>query len=697
MPKLQNNFAMNVTTKKQLRKILEYFTIKGIKASIERKKARKKNKVVPGAASNAKDKAISQYIEDQFKSATREYGRSQYYTPKSDQPISLEGLPAKLIAFYFPQYHPIPENDSWWGAGFTEWTNTAKAKPQFVGHYQPHIPGELGFYDLRLPETLHKQAELAKHYGIQGFCFHYYWFNGKNLLERPINIFLENKDIQIEFCFCWKNGSWTRSWEGKGQEVLMHQSHSPDDDIAFIREISQSFQDPRYIRINNKPILIIYHASSFPDIKGTITRWRKFISEAGHDGIFLISAESMDLINPNEYGFDAAVEFPPHQTNAQRTTNTLDIINAAFTGNAYDYTGLADSFGKKESTTYDLFKTVMPSWDNEPEQPGSGDCFINSSPQRYSDWLGNALDITSKNEPEKRLVFINAWNEWGKGAHLEPDLWNGYAYLHATSAQLMNRSDRAFLTEITNAHNQKFKPSSDSVIIYHSYYDSLIEEVIERRISLHQDIADAIISVRPDTTSETINTITRLLPNSLILVTDNRGRDVNPFIQALALAKKYSYRFFCKIHSKKSPHREDDKGEKMRQNIIASLLPSPSETANIVSRLRNDPKLSLLAPPRTLAKLSNPAYFSKNTAWLDILLRELGQESYIGNYNFQFPRGTMFWAKTEFFAPLLIEDTFSSSRFEDELGQLDGTFAHAIERIIGLIAIQNGGKMKELP
>ena len=453
---------MNAKLKKQLGRLFKYFTLDGMKASLERKRARKRKKNPPGLDAYAARTTIAKYMEESFKSATREHGRSPYYVPKSANPIQLDDLPVKLIAFYLPQYHPIPENNRWWGAGFTEWTNVAKARPQFVGHYQPHVPGELGFYDLRLIDTIRQQAELANHYGVHGFCFYFYWFNGKRLLERPIEIFLENKDISINFCFCWANENWTRRWDGAEHDVLMHQDYSAEDDIEFIKEASKAFSDPRYIRIGNLPVLLIYRAANFPNIRKTASRWRSFMLEAGYEGIYLISAESFERINPDMNGLDAAVEFPPHQTHLPRVTSGLNIINAAYSGEVYDYSELPESFGKKEASDYELFKTVMPSWDNEPRKPGKGFSFINATPPNYAKWLDNAIKITLKKPPEKRLLFINAWNEWGEGTHLEPDLWNGYAYLQATADQLKKnriRSNRVTKTnkdpqtsEFTNEH-----------------------------------------------------------------------------------------------------------------------------------------------------------------------------------------------------------------------------------------------------
>ncbi|HJU62573.1 MAG TPA: glycoside hydrolase family 99-like domain-containing protein, partial [Candidatus Binatia bacterium] len=343
-----------------------------------------------------------------------------------------------MIAFYLPQFYPIPENDEWWGKGFTEWSHVARGTPQFVGHYQPRLPGELGFYDLRLFEVQRRQIELAKKYGIYGFCFHYYWFSGKHLLDVPLNRVLENPELDLPFCLCWANENWTRRWDGLDNEVLMAQTHSPDDDLAFIKDIEPALRDKRYIRVNGRPLLIVYRPALLPDPKQTAERWRDYCTKT-LNGLYLVAVQAFGTDDPRPLGFDAAVEFPPHKLGrgAPVLNSELEIGNPDYRGFIYDYAYLMESAKSIPRPDFTLFRGVCPSWDNEARTPGRGTTYKNSTPALYERWLTQAGRFAAREpDPDKRLVFINAWNEWSEGAYLEPDRRYGYAYLQATANAL---------------------------------------------------------------------------------------------------------------------------------------------------------------------------------------------------------------------------------------------------------------------
>ncbi|HEX5083195.1 MAG TPA: glycoside hydrolase family 99-like domain-containing protein [Blastocatellia bacterium] len=344
----------------------------------------------------------------------------------------LRGNDVRVIAFYLPQYHPIPENDQWWGNGFTEWTNVTKARSNFDGHYQPHLPADLGFYDLRVPEAREKQAELASEYGIHGFCYHHYWFGGRRLLERPFNEVLSNGRPDFPFCICWANHNWTRAWDVSPNEILLAQPHSPEDDRNFIRSLFPAFEDRRYIRVNGKPLLLVFRVDGLPDAKQTSAIWREEMKKAGLGEIYLCAVQSV-VIDPRPCEFDAAVEFPPNQVRIDDLNSRVAGLSPGFSGAVLDYLTAANIMIHKPKPDYTLFKSVMPGWDNTPRRQDTPRIFINSSPEAYEYWLGKTVEYTIANHRgDERLVFINAWNEWGEGAHLEPDRRYGRRFLEAT-------------------------------------------------------------------------------------------------------------------------------------------------------------------------------------------------------------------------------------------------------------------------
>ena len=362
----------------------------------------------------------------------------------------LENVPVRLIAFYLPQFHPIPENDEWWGEGFTEWTNVKPATPQFVGHYQPHVPGELGYYDLRSKEVQRRQVELAKLYGISGFCFYLYWFGGKRLLELPVQNYLENQGLDLPFCLCWANENWSRRWDGLDNEILIKQNHSIEDDLAFIEHVSIYLKDSRYIRIKGKPLLLVYQPALFPSIRKTVKRWRNWCRENDIGEIYLAYTQSFEAVNPKKYDFDGAIEFPPNNTAPPAITDRIKPLSPEFSGIVYDWNIFVERSRKYKKSDYPLFRGVCSSWDNTARRMENAGIFLGSTPEKYSEWLENASVDTVRrfSDPSERLVFVNAWNEWAEGAYLEPDQRYGYAYLQATRDALEHINNRPWKRRI---------------------------------------------------------------------------------------------------------------------------------------------------------------------------------------------------------------------------------------------------------
>jgi len=359
----------------------------------------------------------------------------------------------RAIAFYLPQFHPIPENDEWWGNGFTEWTNTARARPLFKGHYQPHIPADLGFYDLRLPEARESQAELARAYGIHGFCYYHYWFSGRRLLERPFNDVLASDRPDFPFCLCWANENWTRRWDGEEQQVLLAQNYAPGDDIAHIRWLVDAFRDRRYITVNGKPLLLVYRVNLLPNAAETAHIWREEVAKAGLPGLYLCTVTGLPQLDfdPLTIGFDAAVEFQPNwgKLPDQETAPPNTLLGKIFKRlappgrEAYwnhkirSYPKVVETMTALPAPTYKQFPGVTPGWDNSPRRQVNAHIFSDSDPLIYGRWLRHAIrQSLHRFQGDERLVFINAWNEWAEGNHLEPDLKWGSRYLRETKSAL---------------------------------------------------------------------------------------------------------------------------------------------------------------------------------------------------------------------------------------------------------------------
>ena len=344
---------------------------------------------------------------------------------------------SKVIAFYLPQYHRISENSEWWGPGFTEWTNVVKGRPNFEGHYQPHLPREFGFYDLSNVEVIREQSELAKRFGIDGFCFYYYWFSGRRILEKPLDNFLQS-DIDMNYCLCWANENWTRTWDGDNKNILLEQRYLDSDPLEFIQSLLPHFNDPRYIRVNNKPMLVVYRAKEIPDVFKVFSSWRKSVEGAGFSGLHIAVVDFYDISHPDEVGADALVEFPPHKFNGPgtRPDRTPQFSNPEFKGGIVDYAKAMMQSANRERPDFTLYRGVMPGWDNTARRQNTPTILYGNTPGLFGIWLRYIRAYTRSvflNRSDA-FIFINAWNEWGEGCHLEPDQRWGMQFLDALKA-----------------------------------------------------------------------------------------------------------------------------------------------------------------------------------------------------------------------------------------------------------------------
>ena len=344
----------------------------------------------------------------------------------------------KSLAFFLPQFHPTPENNEWWGEGFTEWRNVVKTSPRFDGHYQPRLPADLGYYDLRLIESRIEQQELARDHAIDGFVYYHYWFNGRRMLERPVDDILRHDELTMPFSLCWANESWSNTWgptEGSKSgetRMLVEQTYSHEDDLSHIRYLSQFFADERYITQDGKPLFLVYRAHQLPDPERTLDTWRHEASRLGVGALHICAVQNAffddELQDPTLLGFDAAVEFQPDS----RHREPIQPENGqASSEKVYDYRTAVDMSLAQELPSYERYPCVMPNWDNSPRRREGATIYVNSTPEEYGRWILETLLKYQRSRADASLLFVNSWNEWAEGSPLEPDERWGKAYLEA--------------------------------------------------------------------------------------------------------------------------------------------------------------------------------------------------------------------------------------------------------------------------
>jgi hypothetical protein len=383
-------------------------------------------------------------------------------------PLNLRAR-ARAIAFFLPQFHPIPENDTWWGTGFTEWTNVAKAQPLFNGHYQPRLPADLGYYDLRVPEVREAQAEFARNSGIEGFCYYHYWFNGRRLLERPFNEVVASGKPDFPFCLCWANESWTGIWHGAPGRVLVEQTYpGEEDNRRHFFALREAFLDTRYIRINSRPIFLIYKPIYLSEVRHFIDQWQELAIRNGLPGIHFIAHLEYHEADWDfrAHGFSSCVVAGTHKIFRMKTRqmiNTLRVASNKASGKHQELRGLWQhaAWRRYRATTgqfsnmrlyrharpfliddcpqmADAHPCVIPGWDNTARSNRRGVVLHDSTPELFGEHLRDALEIIEPQNPENRMLFIKAWNEWAEGNYLEPDRRFGHSYLNVLRKELLS-------------------------------------------------------------------------------------------------------------------------------------------------------------------------------------------------------------------------------------------------------------------
>lgn len=336
----------------------------------------------------------------------------------------------KYIAYYLPQFHIIPENEEAWGEGFTEWTNVKSAYPLYNGHHQPIIPhDDIGYYSLEDSEIMKWQAKTAKEYGLHGFCYYYYWFNGKTLLEKPLKNMLNDKEVDIPFCLCWANHNWTKNWDGGNKQIIIEQTYDEDTYTKFIDDLVPYFQDERYIKVDGKHMLIIYQPCFLPDAKKAASIWKNYAKQKYGIELYLLFFQHTDFTNPKEYRFDAALENTPNVRARWAVCNIDKKIDKAPNTCFIDYITNIFQYVFRPTPDYTLFRCVYPKWDNTARMKDRGAIiYLNSTLELFKKFLIELSNRAIKDNTPP-FLFINAWNEWAEGAYLEPDKENGYQYL----------------------------------------------------------------------------------------------------------------------------------------------------------------------------------------------------------------------------------------------------------------------------
>lgn len=344
----------------------------------------------------------------------------------------------RVVTFYLPQFHAIPENDEWWGEGFTEWTNVGRAIPLFDHHYHPKEPGSLGAYDLLDDGVIEEQIRLARGAGVDAFCVYYYWFNGKRLLEKPLDV-LTRLRPGFPFCISWANEQWTRRWDGKEHEVLMPQTYPNGYEEAVFADMLPYIKSANYLRVGDRPALLVHRATHLPDARRTAAVWRALAVKAGLPGLYLVASETQRGMDPAMLGFDALAEFPPVGSNTIGTARLAPPqgLDPRFRGRLMSYPRMARSFMRRQDPPFVRHAGVAPRWDNTARRQWNATVYADESPNLYAAWLRHARDRESRLRASGGLVFVNAWNEWAEGAYLEPDLRDGDAYLRATRGELV--------------------------------------------------------------------------------------------------------------------------------------------------------------------------------------------------------------------------------------------------------------------
>ena len=548
----------------------------------------------------------------------------------------------KAIALYLPQFHSIKENDEFWGKGFTEWTNVKKAIPSFKGHHQPRIPGDsfgyLNYYDLTDINTIKNQVKLAKSHGIYGFGIYYYWFSGKQLLEKPIDLFLKNSNINFRFLLIWANENWTKKWDGKDQDIFMKQEYKLNDPINYIKDIKKYVIDKRYIKIEDKPILGLYEPNKIPNLRETMDIWREKSRQYGIGDIFILicinNNKTQDFQNLNI--FDATYEFPPRNSfQNHRIANKHTFIYSELLYKSRDL-----NEEKADFKRLPFFRGSMIEWDNCPRM-NNCEIFDHYSPEQF--YIYNKIIVEwTKNHYYKylRFIFINAWNEWGEGSYLEPDNKYGYASINSLSKALFN------ISYIENYNLGSLIENNSIAVIAYINKENLIVDIIDKTNNIPLNF-DLFIYIDNKINIDKINHFIKInskAENYELEFSLNSRKDIIHFFLNFQ-NKSRNYKYICNINS--NPYKKINYFEEWKNYLHNNLLGDSQIIAEILTDFENNDKLGLIFPEKYYKSLSQ---FGENVNYTDLrymnnILRKLNPQINVSPIFIDFPEGNMFWAK----------------------------------------------------
>ncbi|HET9943917.1 MAG TPA: glycoside hydrolase family 99-like domain-containing protein, partial [Terriglobia bacterium] len=572
---------------------------------------------------------LEQAFTDLLYTAGDNRGDGRYIHPVEDA-LDANSLDVKAIAFYDTRVGS-PENSN-----SNAWIDVSKAKPRYLGHYQPHIPEKLGYYDLRVPDVFANQVELAKQYGLYGFCFQVRTLPASGTLGPPLEQLLSDPSLKISFCVSCNSDAIMDA-----SDTLNRGAHAGHDSSSdFLRSLARALADDRYVRIDAKPLLLLYGIRDGTD---HVRQWHRWATAVGLPGLYVVACVRDELKDTSTASVDATLRDPTFRVTAELTSETPR-IDRQFRGRIHSYSSMIESDSALSDSL--TIQNVVTGWDNEPGHAGEGRSFAGTNPGLYARWLERSCRRTMQRPANQRFIFITAWNNWPDGAHLEPDQRFGYGYLHATANVLRyyyrDPSTEALIRDI----NSRFTRTSEVAVVFHCFYEDLIDPIFKRYLTPGKGF-DLIVTVRSDVSPQAIDRMRHGFPNIFFLRHENRGRDIRPFLFALDCIQSLGYRFACKIHTKKTPQAEGGMGDVWRQSLMDQLLGATDSVTQALRKFQADPRLGVLIPRASLEDLRETRHYIDNTFWLDRLLARMNRTDLVGNYAFSFPAGSMYWFRVD--------------------------------------------------